>query len=162
MPVEIFTKKDFENVLIANEYDYKALGIVQHNEAYLIDFGNPDVKIMVYSSVARNGKSREEGEDSIRAWLVDNDLSPVGGKTQKYVKRTKSWRESLANMVYHVAMLGRWIRPCPKCKQLLGISVKGDKAFVFCPEDAKNRKDKNHQRHIPLLALDKETGERIP
>lgn len=158
MAVEIFGKQDFEAAL-SSFCNWTALGIVQHNEAYLVDFGNPHAKIMVYSSIAPRGQSRAEGEDSIRAWLVTPDQKPIGGKTQKYVKRTKNWRINLQAMIHNVAALGRWIQPCPKCNKLLALAVRGDKVFLFCPEDANNRDNKQWQRHIALTVLDKTTGE---
>lgn len=159
--VEIFTKAEFESVLdkIAT---YKPLGIVQHNEAYLVDFGNPLAQIMVYSSVAPSGTSRDTGEDSIRAWLVTPELQPIGGKTQKYVKRTKSWRQNLERMLAEIAHLGKYIKPCPTCGQTLALAVRGDKVYAFCPVDSQNRDNKEHQRHLPLITIDKKTGEEQP
>ena len=158
--VEIFTKQQFEDAIAA--YDYKPLGVVQHNYAYDIDFGNPNARIRVYSSVAPNGSSRDCGEDSIRAWLVSPTGAVIGGKTQKYVKRTKNWRIQLAQMIHDVANLGRWIQPCPKCQQMLDLTKKGDTVYIYCPEDARNRDNPQHQRHIPLKAIEKKTGEEKP
>lgn len=153
--VEIFTKAEFERVL-GTIADWKSLGEVQHNEAYEIDFGNEDARILVYSSIDKTGRSRQSGEDSIRIWLVTPDHRPIGGKTQSHVKRTKSWRESLRRVIREVANLGRWIQPCPKCGQMLGLKVKKQQVFVFCPHDAENR---HESRHLELIVLDKKTGE---
>lgn len=153
MAVEIFNKSQFEAAL--KFYDFVCLGERQGNIAYRIDFGNPDAFVMIYSSIAPDGVSRGDGEDSIRAWLVTKDNAPIGGKTQRWVTRKPGWQGRLVKMIEAVISLGRWIQPCPRCGKILRLVVKDDKAFIFCPED----KPGVANRHNPLIVLDKDTGE---
>ena len=164
MAVVRFTLADFTDKLdeICESYGWKAerLGLVQHNYAFLIDIGVPAAKIMVYSSVAGNGISRDDGEDSIRAWIVGADgKTPIGGKTQSHVKRKANWAIHLDGMLAKIYNLARWLQPCPKCGQTVRMAVRGEKVFIFCPEDAKTKDAKT--RHVAFLALDKKTGEKV-
>ena len=44
-----------------------------------------DVYVLIRSSIDKSGMSAASGEDSIRAYLVDWELKPLGSKVQKFV-----------------------------------------------------------------------------
>lgn len=154
--IDTFDRATFEAAI---PYEFTPQGVIQGNYAYLLDFGNPDVKIMLYSSIGPDGHSRGDGEDSIRAWLVGTDGRPIGGKTQRWVTRKPGWAGRMEDMLDKVANLGRWLTPCPVCGKVLALAVKGSKAYVFCPTDAANKDNRQWKRHVQFLSLDKDTGE---
>jgi hypothetical protein len=154
--------QQFEEVIV--EWDYKPMGLVQGEYSYLLDIRSPFVKIELRSSVNSTGKCRGTGEDSIRAWMVDaKSGKSLGGKVQTYVKRTKNWRINLGRMIRQMIKLAAWIQPCPICETLLRLAVrKADKeVFLFCPEDANNRTNKEHERHLKLHIIAWEDGSLI-
>lgn len=165
MPTERFTKQQFEEALkvALNWNDVRRLGLKDGEETYLCDFGSPHCFLEVRSSVDSSGIARDCGDDSIRAWMVDDDGKPLGGKVQTYVKRTTNWRTNLSKMLLQMARLARWVQPCPKCQNMMRLAVrKADKeVFCFCPTDAENRNTPGYNRHVKFLVLDWMTGDEI-
>lgn len=165
--IDHFTKTEFENALkpLSAKVEIEHLGVVQGEHTYRIPFGNDHVKIELRSSVDSTGHSREDGEDSIRCWLVKNDGSPIGGKgagkVQSHVNRRKGWQERMIAMIKKTARFGVWVQPCPVCGELLSLSVKRKEAYLYCKEDWQNKDNPHHEKHVELVKLD-ENAEQIP
>jgi hypothetical protein len=131
MPVEIFTKAEFEDALPkkkdSDEPAWSCLGLVDEEYAYLIPVSvKNNVGIHVRSSVSRTGFSAECGEDSIRAWIVDmTDGKPMGGKISRWTTRQPGWQHRLWNpthadpskrgVLWQLRNMAAKIVPCPKC-----------------------------------------------
>ncbi len=162
MGVDIISKERFDEALEGIGFAFRSLGVVNGQYEYLLDFGNQHAFIRLCSSIAPDGYSRECGEDSIRAWLVDPEGNPLGKtKVGNYTTRKPGWAKRLEKVLTQLANLGRWIQPCPNCQQSLLLAVKGDKAYLFCPSDSQHRDEPGYVRHLALTTLDKETGQRL-
>ena len=141
MPVEIFTKQQFEAFLPVNKVTGALLwvetGLKKGEYTYKIPV--TDVcSIEVRSSVRSNGRSADTGEDSIRAWLVGPDSTPVGSKVQAYVNRVTGWQVRMVDMLRKLYKMGCHVTVCPRCskvKQIFKVKKKGPtkgNLFVKC------------------------------
>lgn len=164
--IDHFTKDEFEAALkpISDKVEIEHLGVVQGEYTYRIPFGSDYVFVELRSSVAEDGNSRDDGEDSIRCWLVLEDGKPIGGrgagKVKTYVTRKPGWQERMIAMIKKTAKFGLWVEPCKKCGKLLNLSVRRGGAYLYCSEDNKNKDVEGYERHSPLLKID-ETGESV-
>lgn len=141
MPVDIFTKDQFEAALPVNKNTgavlWTAMGMQLGEYTYRIAV-NPVCSIEIRSSIHSNGRSAQTGKDSIRAWLVDAEGKPVGSKVQSYVTRVSGWEQRLVDMLRKLYVMGQHVVMCNTCSTLVGIyKVKKDgenkgKLFVKC------------------------------
>jgi len=136
MPVEIFTKAQFEAALPAGKWS--SAGVVGGENCYLVRLTPGPTAVFVRSSV-HGDTSAECGEDSIRAWIVGADGQPLGGKSQRWVARTRNWRQHLGAMILKLDNQRRWMVGCPHCGIMLlpfTVKAKGNenkgRAFVAC------------------------------
>lgn len=132
MSVEIFSKSDFEKALPEGHWAYS--GLINNEHTYLIRITD-DIFITIRSSVDGSGYSADTGEDSIRAWLVDKNGSPLGSKTQKYVTRVKGWEIRLIDILRKLWMLVQESGYCENCKIPLFIfksKTKNNRGKYFC------------------------------
>lgn len=117
MPIEHFTKEEFEAALPKDKngtqlWSYEGIDAGEH--IYIIRVTNK-ISIFIRSSVWDNGKSAESGEDSIRAWLVDNNMGPLSVKTQRWVTRLPNWEIRLVDMLRTLYAWGLKSNICPHC-----------------------------------------------
>lgn len=166
--IDRFSKDQFEATLFSIDFikNIAPQGITNGQYTYLLDFGSPHVSIMLFSSIDHSGYARDNAEDSIRAVMArkENDkIVLLPGKVQTYVTRRANWRINLSKMLKQMALLARWIQPCPECDKLLRLSVrrKDKEVFLYCQEDSENRNNPNHERHLPLTVIDFTTGEKL-
>lgn len=118
MSVEIFSRQQFEDALPEGHWSYS--GLVNNEHTYLIRITD-DIFITIRSSVDGSGWSADTGEDSIRAWLVDKNGSPLGSKISKYTTRLPGWDKRLLEVLrglWHMAELSGY---CSKCCQPRGV-----------------------------------------
>jgi hypothetical protein len=147
MPVEIFTKAEFEKCLPAKDGQplWRYAGFDKGEHTYFVQpFPKINYGILVRSSVGRDGTSKGCGEDSIRARIIKIEANTLnytvhGGLNQQHVKRTKSWQTRTLNMLRKLAGQCQYCLPCPLCGQtLVPFTVKSDKSenkgrsFVKC------------------------------
>lgn len=166
--IDRFNKQQFETALkthLPPSATIEEKGLDKGEFTYLIGFGSPFAKVELRSSIGPNGISRDDGEDSIRCWLVKSDGTPIqgrgAGKVQTYVNRKKGWEIRMADMIQRTALFGLKIIPCPKCQRLLALSMQKDKVFLYCPTDNEEKNNPHHDRHLPLQVFSKATGEPI-
>jgi hypothetical protein len=121
MPIEQFTREEFEAALPKHRDTGKplwtCLGPIEGEFAYLMQTANPDVFILIRSSVRPSGVAAGCGEDSIRCWLVGSDKRPLGSKLQKYTTRVPGWSERLVKQLRALYALAGKITRCG-CGQL--------------------------------------------
>lgn len=90
MPVEIFTQAAFEDALpkhkVTQQPMCQLIGLVEGEFEYRLPIDKA-VSITIRSSINSSGKSAASGQDSIRAWLVDNAGTPLGSKVSKWTTR---------------------------------------------------------------------------
>lgn len=127
MATEQFSVSEFESALPSHNKTgaklWTSLGHVKGEMCYQIDFGKPNVKIFIRSSIDSSGFAASAGQDSIRAWLTDDDGNPLGMKVQAYVTRVKGWQERLLAMLRKLAKIGTHLNPCPVCGEMLRMSL---------------------------------------
>jgi hypothetical protein len=158
MAVEIFSKITFENALPKHKDTGEKLcreaGLIQGEYCYWLNFGSPHAEILIRSSVAPDGFSRDTGKDSIRCWIVSpGETKPLAKKLNCYTTRVKGWETRLVNVLRKLVPIAWKIKPCPKC----GISMRvveikngsnAGKGALTCPA-MENGKFCNH--HFEVL-----------
>ena len=118
MSIEIFSKRQFENVLPVGYWTYS--GLIDNEHCYSIQI-TEDIFIYIRSSVDGSGYSAETGQDSIRAWLVDKDGMPLGSKVQKYITRLPGWDRRLLDTLRTLWNMARKSGYCSKCGSVKGV-----------------------------------------
>lgn len=124
--IDHFTLEQFEDALpkhkVAGTPLWKSRGFQYGEHIFTIQVKR-EVFIYVRSSVRANGMSAGEGQDSIRAYLVDRALQPLGTKTQKYVTRKPGWEGRMTNMLRELYRRGKAIKNCPHCNKPQSVRV---------------------------------------
>ena len=137
MTVEIFDIKTFEAALPTHkdtgESLWKYVGMVQRERTYRVSI-NPDISIIIRSSIDGSGLSAETGKDSIRAWLVNANDHPLGSKVSKYTTRVKGWEDRLTKVLRTLWEMAQAAGYCEQCNVPNGIFI------------VKNGKPKNRGR----------------
>lgn len=145
MPVEIFSKQQFEDSLPklkgTDKPAWKCAGLVHGEWVYLIPLGDKKIAhLLVRSSVDSTGWSRATGEDSLRVYAVDKDLKPLSGKDGRWTTRQPGWQDRLMKVIRFMAEMAVKIGTCPKCNEqnLRLLKVKKDgpnkgRWFLSCP-----------------------------
>ena len=152
MPVEIFTKEQFEkNALPKNKMTgkemWQSLGIVDGEYAYLVPLPDKLNAIEVRSSVHTNGISAESGKDSIRCWIVDVQTGkPWGSKIGRWTTRLPGWDSRTLEVIRELWSMASKIVECPSCHsaRLKVFIVKKEgpnkgRVFLKCPNDGCNK-----------------------
>lgn len=159
MPVEIFTKEQFEAILPQknNQPIWECLGLRDNEYAYIVKCTNGNgVAVHIRSSIGPNGLSAECGENSIRVWIVDAEASrkgkdnPLGNKISRWTTREKGWDKRLWNpsavkekdkgILWHLGKMASSVRPCPYCGvrvKVFRVKKEGEnqgRAFITCNE----------------------------
>lgn len=116
---------------------WAASGLVKGEHTYTIPVSEL-CSIQIRSSVHSNGRSAGTGQDSIRAWLVGTEGTPLGSKVQAYVTRTVGWHVRMVDMLRKLYLMGLTIKTCTRCGQVTQIyKVKKEgptkgKLFIKC------------------------------
>lgn len=118
--VEIFDKATFEAALPRLKANDKpawvCAGLVSGEYVYLITLGDKTpAKILVRSSVDQTNWSRATGEDSIRVYVVDKDMKPLSGKSNRWTTRLPGWQERMNEIIRFFAKMAIKIGNCPRC-----------------------------------------------
>ncbi len=124
MPVEIFTKEQFEAALptargmtLATSFAFE-----DGQWVYCIPVAN-GMGIKVYSGIGPSGVSAGCGEDSIRAVIVRRpDGKVYGSKLKRWVTRQPGWRERLTDMLHEMWKLALLTGPCA-CGGTVGVYI---------------------------------------
>lgn len=116
--IDIFTQKEFEAALPAGYWEYT--GFVEGEHTYGIKVAE-GICITIRSSVGRDGMSADTGEDSIRAWLIRCDGSPLGSKVSKYTTRLPGWEKRLLEVLRALWGMAQKAGYCDKCHQPRGV-----------------------------------------
>jgi len=140
MSVDIFTQKQFEAQALPTHKTtgkvlWKSLGLVAGEQTYLITIDDK-TGIEVRSSVNGTGTSARNGEDSIRAWLVDSNGNPLGSKVSKWTTRKVGWGDRTKNVL---RVLWKWRKEAGNCtncnepKKIFKVKKEGpNKGKIFC------------------------------
>lgn len=121
MPTETFSKEEFESSLPPLWY---GLGLVEGEYCYTVPVTKKDVKtaeveIYIRSSVNSSGFCAPTGKDSIRLTLVDavtrRPLAAKNTKSQRWVARTRNWKENMLGVMRDLYKVGLMLGTCPKC-----------------------------------------------
>jgi len=109
---------------------------------------NLSVGIEVNSSIRTDGISAGTGEDSIRAWIADQDGFPLGNKVQKWVTRVPGWEQRLLDMLSKLITMAQSINICPDCNEV-------EKVWIVKKDGAnKGRIFKNCENGCAFIWLD--------
>lgn len=150
MPVEIFTKAQFEDALPVNKHTgeplWKCNGLSGGEYVYSLRI-NKSAVVIVRSSIQGDGRSAGSGEDSIRLWLADPASGkPLTKKLSRWIARTGDWRGRLESQLRRLFEIGLHIKTCNCGGQVTVKEVKKDgdnKGRLFasckanCPESFK-------------------------
>lgn len=124
MAVDIFTKAQFESALPVHKQTGEPLwrcdGLRDGEYEYLMPIDSLSA-ILIRSSIHSDGFSAESGEDSIRAWLVNNEDKPLGSKVSKRVTRVPGWETRLKETLRTLWQWRKTAGNCPHCNQPLKI-----------------------------------------
>lgn len=117
MPVETFTKQEFEAALPKHretgEPLWQECGLVKGEYVYHVSFDHPQGHVIeVRSSVHANGTSAGCGEDSIRLLLLSSDNQLIASKHNRWVTRVKGWQDRLLEQLRFMARLGNRLHKC--------------------------------------------------
>ena len=149
--VKSFNKEDFRDALVSvvggDENHVHELGYFagELRFRYVINEfdGGKQVAIYINSSIMKStGLSSPSGDNSIRAWIANQEGKPLGSKTQKWVTRTEGWEQRLDKMMGELIEMAVRIEVCPTCNKLQGVFIaktsknKGRK-FLKCPDGCK-------------------------
>jgi len=122
MPVEIFSKAEFEKALPVHKESKKKMwkeeGLKDGEYVYSMKAKN-DVVIMIRSSVRENKMAAASGLDSIRCWLV-KDGKPFGNKGRSS-KRVRGWQRRLTEMLRELWSRSTEVDECPICKKPMAV-----------------------------------------
>ena len=156
MTIEIFTKKQFENALPVNKYTgaplWSCMGFVRGTWQYLIKIDDvkniepvgAQIGILIQSTVARNGISKDVAEDSIRLWLVEfwgefrpgGEMGtwsemPISVKTLRWITRQPGWQKRLDLSIRQLWYMRKAAGNCPGCgkPKLIAKSKKRNENF---------------------------------
>lgn len=140
--IDKFDRQYFESILPNNKKTGEPLWTrtaIQGEWVYLIEFGfGQDAFILIRSSVdCYTNLSRETGNDSIRIYIVNSDLKPLLGKTQRWFTRKAGWEKKIWENFSVLRQQFTKLFPglkCPYCGKLLPVlTSKGNKTnFVKC------------------------------
>ena len=103
--IETFTRKQFEQALPTHKETSEPLweyaGLLKGEHVYRIPIPDTNKRIMIRSSVRRNGISADTGDDSIRLWVqyhyrkIDKWI-PLG-KLDAWTTRKPGWQDRMTN-----------------------------------------------------------------
>lgn len=140
--IEQFTKEQFELALPKNKVTgdpmWSCMGFVKGTWQYLVKIDDvttvedmpPGLQtgILIQSTVARNGISKDVAEDSIRLWLVEFwgefvpgaemgtwSEMPLSVKTQRWITRQPGWEKRLDLSIRELWVMRKKAGNCPKC-----------------------------------------------
>jgi len=136
MTTKIFSKQEFERAI---PKQFVSIGMLKGEECYLCKITD-DIHIMLRSTVGASGYCKDTGEDSIRFWLVGNDLKPLGARISKRVNRVPGWQERLIPRLRELWALAQKVGYCPDCKvprKLFRVKKAGNnrgKLFATCKQ----------------------------
>lgn len=122
--IDRFTKEQFEKALpvhkVTGQPLWESRGLENGEFVYYLPI-DPMAGILVRSSIDGSGYAAATGEDSIRAWLVKPDGSPLGSKVSKWTTRVAGWDERLKIVLR--TLWGWRVKAgnCPKCMQPLPV-----------------------------------------
>lgn len=151
MPVETFNRYQFQKALPKNkntgEQMWQYAGQIKGEEVYYVNTAQPDVFIMVRSSVrGATGWSADSGEDSIRCYLINKDGKPMGSKVNRWTTRMPGWEKRLTEVLR--TLYGWTIKSgrcaCGEPKAIFKVKKSGSnkgRVFADCPK--KENKCKN-------------------
>jgi hypothetical protein len=131
MATERFSKEQFEASLPRNKEGHnlwRYVGFRDGEHCYSIPIHHPkfperepDVEIFIRSSVDNSGFAADTASDSIRVTLVDafnyKPLATKESKPQRWVARTRNWRENLTELIRWSFKVGCLLGACPACKR---------------------------------------------
>ena len=117
MPVDIFTKEQFEAALPPV---HRAAQFVDGQWTYTLPVKR-GMALKVYSGIGASGVSAECGEDSIRAVIVRESNGKVyGSKLKRWVTRQPGWRVRMTDMLREMWKLALLTGPCA-CGGCVGV-----------------------------------------
>lgn len=123
MPVDTFTKEEFEKVLDTIG-KWHQMGVYGLEYRYAIQDDKSVCSIMVNSSINSFTKvSDSSGENSIRVWLAYPNGKPVIGKLQKWITRVPGWDRRMGETIKKLMNIGQQVHYCNKCKKLESVFV---------------------------------------
>ena len=96
--IQRFTQEQFEEALPVHKITGQPLWECRGYEGGELVYYLPiclQSGILIRSSIDGSGYAAATGEDSIRAWLVRLDGSPLGSKVSKWTTRIIGWDERL-------------------------------------------------------------------
>ena len=116
--IDRFTKEEFEASLpvhpVTREVRWTYAGFNGGEHVYRVKIDSR-VFVEVRSSVGEDGISAGTGEDSIRAWLVREDGSPLGSKVSRWTTRQPGWQERLRGVLNTLRDWRKSAGDCPVC-----------------------------------------------
>lgn len=139
MTIQRFSQLEFEQALPKHKVTKQPLWLCQGLQDGELQYHMPidDISgIIIRSSIDFTGKAAATGEDSIRAWIVDQNLQPLGSKVSRWTTRQPGWDKRLTDVLRQLWSWRKAAGNCPDCGQPMGIfKVKKDgptKGKVFC------------------------------
>jgi hypothetical protein len=125
MPIEPFTKADFEQRALPARYaefnvrPWTEYGLLRGEYVYHVGVGpGTHALIEVRSTVLANGLAgpRTRG---IRASLLRLNRRPIGVSVTGWVARGLGWERRTRSLLRKLAWLGTAIKPCPNCRTVV-------------------------------------------
>lgn len=124
MTIQRFTQLEFETALPKHKTTQKPLCECQGLQGGELQYHmtiDGQTGILIRSSIDYTGKAAATGEDSIRAWLVDKNLQPLGSKVSRWTTRQPGWDKRLCDLLRKLWTLRKAAGNCPDCAKPMGI-----------------------------------------
>ena len=148
MPVEIFTKDQFEEVLELFKVGWEEK--YEYGEwRYHIAQGKKGV-LHVASSVGLDGLSKASGKDSIRVW--GSYMGKPIKKTKRWITRVPGWEDRLRDRLFGVCKDIRdldYAPRCPRCNALMILRKGVYGKFYGCSRFPNCRGTRDYAEELP-------------
>ncbi len=117
-----FTKKEFEELLPHHKVQdfpvWVPEGLLDGEEMYSIPMRN-DAKVLIKSSVKKNGKSRKNLH--VRCLIADDSNNHLGSDLTYEVHKVQGWEKRFTCVLRYLWRVCQHAGTCPECNRSLGI-----------------------------------------
>ncbi len=128
--IDQFDLETFEEYLKNSHNPYLPLGEKDGEYAYILPLDGQSA-IEMRSSIKLNGQAAENGKNSIRCWLVDNEGQPIGSKIDSWTTRVNGWRNRLFVKILELVKRRIDAGDCRECEKPFGTYKRKSDGLLF-------------------------------
>jgi ssDNA-binding Zn-finger/Zn-ribbon topoisomerase 1 len=122
--IDRFTKQEFEDALPTHETTQEPLweyaGFESGENVYHVPIPGRPIIVVVRSSVGKDGRAADSGNDSIRLYLAHSKTGkPLAKKVDAWTQRTSGWQDRMIKKIRVLYQKGMSMVSCPQCGGVL-------------------------------------------